>query len=181
MEIKNISERASYAEKPEELSVVIIANTDKSKITNVLMILVLWLVGGAVVVWNYFTMKDEKAKIMTLIWIAFWLYFDYIMLKALMWLWKGREILKFRDGELFYKKDTGGRGWVNSFDLNKIRNVKAKEQKSGGWLKKFGADYWSTDCDSIRFECEDKEIAMGFNLNEKEVSKIVFFLKNYRR
>lgn len=181
MEIKNISERASYVEKENELSLVVVANNDRSKVFNVSLLLTLWLIGGSVVVWNYFGMTDEKTKIMTLVWIAFWLYFTYVMVKALLWLWKGREILKFRNGELFYKKDTSGRGWVSSFPLDKIKNVKAKEQKDGSWLKKFGADYWSTDCDCITFECEEKETAIGYNLNEKEVSKIVFFLKNYRR
>ncbi|HTL81889.1 MAG TPA: hypothetical protein VL651_09310 [Bacteroidia bacterium] len=181
MEIKNISDRASYVEKENELSVVIIANTDKTKITNILLLLALWLAGGIVVAVNYFAVKDEKTKMIMLVWIAFWVYFDYIMLKGLLWTWKGREIFKFRDGEMFYKKDTGGRGWVNSYELEKISNVHAHEEKKPNWLKKLGTDYWSTDCDSIRFDYGDKEIAIGYRLSEKELSKMIFLLKNYRR
>jgi hypothetical protein len=177
-EIKAISPRASYLQKEDEKSLVISAAADKSRSNFIGAILLLWLAGGAYIIYSYFGLTDQKAKIMTLVWIAFWAYFAYIMGKAFMWQRSGREILKVKNGKLYYKHDTGGRGWVQEYPLGEIKNAKINTEKNSGLLKRLGGDYWNTDCDSIRFEYKDKEIAVGYKLNEQESARVLKLLKN---
>lgn len=176
-EIQSISDRASYVRKENYLSIVISAAANRKKAAIISVILGLWLIGGATVVWNYFGLTDPKTKIVVIVWIAFWLYFSYIMGKGLLWQWSGKEIIQVRDGKLFYKKDTGGRGWVMNYQSDQVKNLKEYAKKSTGWIERFGGDYWSTDCDSLSFQYEDKEIAFGYKLTERESDKIQKLLK----
>ena len=176
-QIESISERASFARKENEFSIVISSAPDKKKAYFVGIILLLWLIGGGYIISNYFTLTDQKAKLMTVVWLAFWLYFTYVMGKAFTWQWSGREIIKLREGKLYYKRDTGGRGLVNNFPLKSIKNLKIAQDKSGSWMRQFGGDFWTTDCDSISFESDEKEITFGYKLSEKEKEKILKLLK----
>lgn len=175
--IESISERSSYVRSEGELSIVISSSADKKRAWFVGAILLLWLVGGGFIIANYFTLTDQKAKLMTIVWLAFWLYFTYVMGKAFSWQLSGREIIKVKDEKLFYKRDTSGRGLVNNFPLKSIKNLKAAEDKSGSWIRMFGADFWSIDCDSISFQSDDREIMFGYKLTEKEKEKIIKLLK----
>lgn len=175
--IESISPRASFTRKEDELSIVISSGADQSKAKIVGAILLLWLIGGGVVISSYFTMTDQRSKVMLLVWLAFWLYFTYVMAKAFAWHRKGREILKVRGGKFYYKKDTNGRGWVQEYPLESIKTLQPTEDKSDTWISRFGGDYWSTDCDSLRFQSMGKEIALGFRLTEKERERITKLLR----
>ena len=178
-EIENISPRASVKKSDEELSLVIMAAPDKSKAKYLGILGALWLVGGIYIGYNYFVVKDANTKVVIMVWMAFWFYFSYIILKSFLWQYSGKEIIKIKNGKMFYKKDTGGRGWVQEYNLNEISNIKKYEDKTPSWTKKFGSDVWSTDCDSVSFEYEEKEIAFGYKFSEKESEKIQKLLKAY--
>ncbi|HEU4717885.1 MAG TPA: hypothetical protein VFU15_08620 [Bacteroidia bacterium] len=171
-EIKNISGRASFVKTEAETSIVITSGAENGKKRITGIILLLWIIGGLYVVINLFTIKQNNTMLVVVIWVAFWIYFAYVMGKSWMWLRKGREVMKIRDGKLFYKRDVGGRGWVHEFAVDRIRNLRPAVSKNPAWLKQFGGDYWSTDCDSMVFNYDDREIAFGFRLDEKEMKKI---------
>ena len=175
--IETISPRASFARKEDELRNVITSGADQSKTKIVGAILLLWLIGGGLVISSYFTLTDQRSKVMLLVWLAFWLYFTYVMGKAFNWHRRGREIIKVRNGKIYYKKDVNGRGWVNDYPLESIKTLQPTSDKSDSWIARFGGDYWSTDCDSLRFHSMGKEIAFGFRLTEKERERITKLLK----
>jgi hypothetical protein len=176
-DIQPISDRASFVKKDDELSIVISSSADKSKVKVIGALLALWLAGGIYIISSYFSITDQNTKIMMLVWIAFWAYFTYIMGRAFSWQWRGREIIKVREGKLFYKRDVGGRGWVENYTLAEIRELQSHKDKTPTWVQRFGGDYWSTDCDSFGFKFRDKEVAMGYRLSEKESEKILKLLK----
>lgn len=176
-EIKTISPRASYVEKEDELSIVISSATDRKKARNIGIIMSLWLIGGIAIGINYFRIEDHNTKVFILVWLAFWFYFSYVIGKAFLWQWNGKELIKVRDGKLIYKKDVSGRGFVIDYKIPEMKNIRKYGEKTPGWLKTFGGDYWSVDCDSIAFDYEGKEIPLGYKLNEKEQEQILKLLK----
>ncbi|HLG04428.1 MAG TPA: hypothetical protein VI731_12590 [Bacteroidia bacterium] len=175
-EIKTISPRASFLRNEDELSIVITASADRTKVNAIGAILLLWLAGGAYVIFSMAGIEDQKTKLMMGIWIAFWLFFSYVMAKAFRWQQSGREILKVRDGKLFFKRDVGGRGWVHAYNLRQIRDLKILAGKTPTWIQKIGGDYWSTDADSIGFQYQDQEVVIGYNLTEHESAQILKLL-----
>jgi hypothetical protein len=176
-EIQSISQRASFVKNEKELSIVISSATDRKKARNIGIILFFWLIGGILIGVNYFQLEDKNTKMFILVWMAFWFYFTYVIGKAFLWQRNGKELIKVREGKLIYKKDVSGRGVVLDYPLNEITNMRKYGEKTPEWIKRFGGDYWSVDCDSIAFDYEGKEIPLGYKLNEKEQGTILRLLK----
>ncbi len=175
--IKSISKRASFVENENELSIVISSALDRQKARNIGIILGLWLIGGIVIGVNYFRIDDHNTKLFILVWLAFWCYFSYVIGKAFLWQYNGKELIKVRDGKLIYKKDVSGRGFVLDYEIAEMKDLRKYGEKSPEWIKRFGGDYWSVDCDSIAFDYQGKEIPLGYKLNEFEQGEILKLLK----
>ncbi|MEO5645662.1 MAG: hypothetical protein ABIQ40_10655 [Bacteroidia bacterium] len=176
-EIQSISKRASFVKNEKELSIVISSTENRDKAKNVGIILALWLVGGIIIGISYFKSDDKDTKLFILVYLAFWFYFTYVIGKAFMWQWNGKELIKVRDGKLIYKKDVSGRGMVADYNIADVKNLRNYGEKTPGWIKKIGGDYWSVDCDSIAFDFEGKEIPLGYKLSDKEQGTILRLLK----
>lgn len=168
-----ISDRISVVRNDTGTSVVISSMVNRKKSRAVLAILLLWLVGGVLVIWNFSSIEQDKTKIIVMIWLAFWLYFFYVLFRLWRWKLAGHEIIKIVSGKLKYKKDVKGRGWVMDYDLDKIKKLRPSTTESPGWVKSIGGEFWNTDCDSIRFDYEDKEISIGFQLDSSERTKLI--------
>lgn len=173
-----ISERISYVKDGNNLSLVITANHSKSKTRFLLGVLLLWLLGGGIIIFNFASLSGEQSKVMLLVWLGFWIYFLYIIGKAWRWNKFGNEIIKISDGTLKLKNDVRGRGWVHTFDAAKIKDLKEYGEGQPAWFKQFGGDYWSTDPDTLSFQCEDQLVAFGYQLTEKEKQDILRLLKH---
>jgi hypothetical protein len=168
-----LSDRISVVRNDTGTSVVISSAVNRKKSRAVLAILLLWLIGGVLIIWNFSSIHEDKTKIIVMIWLAFWLYFFYVLFRLYRWKQAGHEILKIVGGKLKYKKDVKGRGWVQDYDLEKIRKLRSSDTETPGWVKNIGGDFWNTDCDSIRFDYEDKEISIGFQLDSAERGKLI--------
>jgi hypothetical protein len=174
-----ISDRISVVKNEAGTSIVIAAVTDKKKNRFVLLLLLLWIVGGVMMIWSFPTLTEDKTKLVVIIWLAFWAYFLYVL--ARLWRWKqhGFEVIKINGASFKYKRDVKGRGWVNEYNLPTMKNVRPSGSESPSWLKNFGGDFWNTDCDSIRFDYEDKEVSLGYQLDAKEVKSLIHVLGEF--
>lgn len=177
-----LSKRASAVAGEKELSLVISASADKRKTNILLLWLLLWTVCGGVMIYNYFGLTEQKAKIMMLVWIAFWIYFELLIMKAWRWKQFGREILKIKDGELRYKKDTHGRGWILKFPVNEVTGFTVLEDKTPQWMKKLGEGYWNTGNEMLVLTfTEDRVLRFGIQLEPEEIKAIRKLLGKYLR
>src|ERR1700692_1461663 len=110
-----IGNRISFLRKPDELSIVISAYSDKKKNRLLLAWIAAWTVGGLIVVVYLFLVHETQLKTMLLVWLCFGFYFEYKAWKAFTWRKYGTEILKIGKGHLFYKRDNRGAGKVQDF------------------------------------------------------------------
>jgi hypothetical protein len=174
-----LSDRISVVRKDDLTSIVISAVASRKKNRFIAGLLILWIVGGAVMVYSFSSLEGDKTKIVVFIWFAFWLYFLYVLFR--LWRWKqyGHEVIKISNGTLKYKKDVKGRGWVNDYKLEHVKKLRESLAETPGWVKNFGGDFWNTDCDSIRFDYEDREIALGHQLEQKEKDKLLAVLGEF--
>jgi hypothetical protein len=174
-----LSDRISVVRKDDLTSIVISSVASKKKNKFIAALLVLWIIGGGIMVYSFSSLDAGKTKIVVIIWFAFWLYFFYVLFR--LWRWKqyGHEVIKISNGTLKYKKDVKGRGWVNDYKLERIQKLRESQTEAPGWVKNFGGDFWNTDCDSIRFNYEDREIALGYQLEAKERDKLLAVLGEF--
>ncbi len=174
-----LSERITVVRKEGDLSVVVSAVANKKKNRFVVALLILWLIGGATMIVSCTSIEEDNTRIVVIIWFAFWIYFLYVLWR--LWRWKqyGHEIFKISNGILKYKNDVNGRGWVNDYKLELIKNLRVSDTQAPGWIKNFGGDFWNTDCDSIRFNYEDREISFGYQLDDSEKEKLIKVFSEY--
>ena len=68
---------------------------------------------------------------------------------------------------------------MNDYKLTAMKNVRPSGSESPNWLKNMGGDFWNTDCDSIRFDFEDKEVSLGYQLSAKEQKSLIHLLSEF--
>lgn len=174
-----LSDRISVMKSDAGTSIVISSMVDRKKSRVVAAILLLWLIGGIVMIWSFPSISEDRTKIIVLIWFAFWIYFLYVLFRLWRWKLHGHEVIKINDGVLKYKKDVKGRGWVLDFALDKVKSLRISDSDTPGWLKNFGGDFWNTDCDSIRLTTDDREFSFGFQLSQPERQKLLKVLSEF--
>jgi hypothetical protein len=168
-----LSDRISVVKNDAGTSIVISSIVNRKKSRTVLGILLLWFFGGIVMIWNFTSIQEDNTKIIVIIWLAFWLYFLYVLFRLYRWKQYGHEVIKIAKSVLKYKKDVKGRGWVHDFELSKIRKLRSSDTENPNWLRNIGGDFWNTDCDSVRFDYEDREVSIGFQLEKSERRKLI--------
>jgi uncharacterized membrane protein len=102
--MKVIGERISILKKEKLLSVVILPTTDKKKLGLLFLWLLAWTVCGIIVFVNYFKLTEQKEKIFILIYLSFWLYFEFNIARTFIWKKFGKEKLWIQDNVLHYQR-----------------------------------------------------------------------------
>lgn len=168
-----LSDRMSVVRNDAGISIVISSHANRKKSRAVLAILLFWIIGGIVMIWNFPSIAEDKTKLIVLIWLAFWVYFFYVLFRLYRWKQYGHEVVKIANNVMKYKKDVKGRGWVQDYALEKVKRMRPSDTVNPNWLRNIGGDFWNTDCDSIRFDYEDREISFGFHLEPAERVKLI--------
>jgi hypothetical protein len=177
--IQLISKRSSVLIKDGVFSLVILPTEDKKKTKLLFLWLLAWTISGVIVIGNYFTITQDKAKLLLIIWIAFWAYFEFKIIRVFMWKRFGKEKLWIKNGLLLYKEDINGRGKTKEFDLNLISNLELIALTNGSIADTFSQTFWVKGGERIQFTCQSKVIKFGMQLADDEAKKIISTLNKY--
>jgi hypothetical protein len=177
--IQLISKRSSVLIKDGVFSLVILPTEDKKKTNLLFLWLLAWTISGVIVIGNYFTITQDKAKLLLIIWIAFWAYFEFKIIRVFMWKRFGKEKLWIKNGLLLYKEDINGRGKTKEFDLNLISNLELIALTNGSIADTFSQTFWVKGGERIQFTCQSKVIKFGMQLADDEAKKIISTLNKY--
>lgn len=130
-----IGKRISIKQKEQELSIVILSTVNKIKRTILFCWFFLWSASGVIVFTQSLLIHDENTKAALIVWMGFWVYFEYKIFKAYMWRRFGMEKIKLRDNKLFYKRDVAGRGKIKVFEYDFIKDfVLLTKMKTHLWM-----------------------------------------------
>ena len=171
--IQLISKRSSVLIKDGVFSLVILPTDDKKKTNLLFLWLLAWTISGVIVIGNYFTITQDKAKLLLIIWIAFWAYFEFKIVRVFMCKRFGKEKLWIKNGLLLYKEDINGRGKTKEFDLNLISNLELITLTNGSIADTFSQTFWVKGGERIQFTCQSKVIKFGMQLADDEAKKII--------
>lgn len=168
-----IGKRISLKKNDNELSIVIVSQSEKSK--NILLFawFFIWTVSGIVVLAQYFAIPDPNTRVMLMVWLAFWMYFEYRIFKAFMWRKYGVEKIKLRDNKFFYKRDVAGKGKVRVYEFDFIKDLRIVEPKENSFADNMNNSYWMVGGEKLAFDYYGKEIKFALQLDESE-SKALF-------
>jgi hypothetical protein len=118
----------------------------------------------------------RNQKIYLAVFIGFWFYFEYKVVKGLLWVVFGKELIKISADTLSLKSSTLSYGKSNRFFYDNIKGLDMVKHER----MSFGFDYenafWRKGTDSIIFEHRGKSISFGRKLNEKDSRLLYRFL-----
>jgi len=110
----------------------------------------------------------RNQKIYLGVFVGFWIYFEYKVVKGLLWITLGKELIKISKDALMIKNSIVSYGKSNSYFFENIKGMGLVEHEK----LSFGFDYenafWRKGTDSIIFDHRVKPVSFGRKLNEKD-------------
>lgn len=176
-----IGERSSILKKNNLFSLVILPTSEKRKVNLMFIWLFLWTVGGFIILVNYFKLTLPSAKLFVIIWLGFWAYFEFKIIRVFLWKRFGKEKLWIRDGTLFYQREISGRGKIKKFDLNLVTDIHLVELSKGNFADVFNQSFWVKGGERLEFAYQYKRVRFGMQLTDAEAKTILKELKQFMR
>ena len=175
--IQVIGKRSSIFIKDNVFSLVILPTAEKKKTNLLFLWLFAWSVSGIIILVNYFKLTNDNAKLMIIIWLGFWAYFEFKIIRVYMWKRFGQEKLWIKNGVLHYQQNINGRGKIKEFDLNLISDWDAIKVEQANIADYFSQTFWVKGGERIEFICQGKLIKFGMQLPDEEATKILAAIK----
>lgn len=175
--IQVIGKRSSILTKDNIFSLVILPTDDKKKTNLLFLWLMGWSVSGIIIFINYFKLTNDSAKMMIIVWMAFWAYFEFKILRVYMWKRFGQEKLWIKNGQLYYQQDINGRGKIKEFDLNLISDWDVINIQEASIADAFSQTFWVKGGERLEFICQGKLVKFGMQLPTEDANKIMMAIK----
>ena len=175
--IQVIGKRSSIFIKDNVFSLVILPTAEKKKTNLLFLWLFAWSVSGIIILVNYFKLTNDNAKLMIIIWLGFWAYFEFKIIRVYMWKRFGQEKLWIKNGILHYQQNINGRGKIKEFDLNLISDWDVIKVEQANIADYFSQTFWVKGGERIEFICQGKLIKLGMQLPDEEATKILTAIK----
>lgn len=170
--MKILGDRISILEKEDVLSIVILSTADKKKLMGLFLWLLAWSVCGVIVLANYFTLADQKAKLFVLIYLSFWTYFEFNIVKVFLWKRSGKEKIWIQAGKLYYQRDISGRGKIKEYDAHLMSKPEIIELSKTSFSDTINQSFWVKGGERLKFESQGKEVRLAMQVSDEEVRVI---------
>lgn len=143
--------------------------------------LALWSVCGALVLTQLFITNESNTKIICIIYMGFWTYFELLILKIYRWRRSGKEQIDIYSDKVIINRITAKRGIPVEYLKGEIKNVRInKEQKQSIFAKLLFDEYWNMGSESVLFDYNGKQLGIGLQLDDQEIKYLLKQLQNNR-
>jgi hypothetical protein len=175
--IKQIGERISISKKDDSTSIIIYP--EKSKINQTILFIwfILWTAGGVIMLIGRQLGYYSAPKTYVLVWMAFWLYFEYVTAYALIWRSFGFERILIKNNKLYLKNEIRGKGKLKIFDIEFIKDLQLVPIDERSFAKVMSDSYWMPGGERLYFWYQGKQIRFGQQLKENDAKELLKFLK----
>jgi hypothetical protein len=168
-----ISERISILKKEGLLSIVILPTTDKKKLALMFFWLLAWTVCGIIVIANYFNVQSRDAKLFIIVYLSFWAYFEFSILRAYIWKRFGREKLWISKGILHYQREIYSKGKVREYNLDLVSPVSLIEIRPNSFFDSLSQSFWVKGGERLEFSAMAKTHRLGMQLKDEEARTVM--------
>lgn len=166
--MKVISERISILKKEKVLSIVILPGVDKKRLAIMFFWLAAWTVCGTIVLVNYFKESNPDLKLFMLVYLSFWVYFEFSIIRAFIWKRSGKEKLWIREGILHYQRELNGRGKIEEYNLDLIDKLQILELKNTRLADTLNQSFWVKGGERLEFTSQSKKVRLGMQISDEE-------------
>jgi hypothetical protein len=109
----------------------------------------------------------DNLVIYGIVFLGFWLYFEYKTVKSLMWYRFGKELLKIDNEGLWIKKSILTYGKSTRYFFENIKDFHQRKQEQTSFGIFFENAFWSLGIDALEFKYQRKTINLGRRLDDK--------------
>lgn len=175
-----IGNRISILEKEGKLSIVIFSYRRKMKNIFLIAWIIAFTLCGLLVLPEFKYAQENDRKIFWAVFIAFWVYFEILVLKALLWRLRGKEKIIITKDVVKIMKFVTGLERFKEYRLDQISNWK-KILNDNGLISSYENAYWFVGGECIGFDYYGRDIRFGNQLDDEEakalIGKIKYFVK----
>ena len=137
-----------------------------------------WSLAGVYVLSQFFVNPDiEEFKTFLIVWIVFWLYFEYKTVYALRWRKSGKEIIEIKDNKLSITNLIGERGIPRVCLLDHIKNIRLIEENPNNFFASMNKSYWVVSGETITLDYQGKQVNFAMQLDPREAAELCKMLK----
>jgi len=134
---------------------------------------VLWTLCGVYIASQlFFSSLPREEKLILLVYIVFWAYFEYKSVHAFLWRKYGEERIRIADGELYYKKDIRGYGKATRFFIDNIKSLREITIEKNTYSSVYFRSFWVIGGERLEFSYQGKTIRFAMQLDDKEVKTL---------
>lgn len=178
--------RSIIKEKYDGIEVIVPSKKEFSKI----LLLPLWLLGwfagelfvGAAFVHAFLDMMihrtgiavEPMAVVFILLWLAFWTAGGIFIIKSLLIMFFGRQILKFSPYEISITDKIAWFGKARIYEMTQVRDFHISQRHEPKDDRKH-----PVKSDILFFSYEDEKIEFGIGMKKEEMESLIELLKKY--
>lgn len=166
MSIKLLSEKVSYSSDPGRLQILILGKIERWKESLLLGWLLAWFFCGGVVISEYLKTDDRDLKMIFVIFLVFWAYYLWRVLRVFIFRRGGNELIKVEDGVLTLKKSFYTYGKSRIFNLNQITEFQKIELKKTSIGYTYENGWWVLGGEKLSFKYHGTYVKFAMQIEE---------------
>ena len=142
-----------------------------------LLWIICWTACGIWIMSHYRWAQSENEKLFLIVYLSFWLYFEWSITRVYLWKRFGNERLWIKNGRLFYSQKLLKPGRISSWPLNTLGECEAIEYKNHGFNESISQSFWMMGHPRIQISVPGRTLRLGYQLKPNDVSSVI---KQYR-
>ena len=177
----SLSARITINDQNDELNITIESLKNNTKTFLMLLWLLSFTACGFVAIQELIIAPDRDHKLFWFVFVSFWAYFEYSVLKALLWRFRGKEIIRFTKTELHLRKDIWGFEKAAQFDTESITDWHTIIETPQSIRAAYENAYWYCGGEKIAFKYLAKEYRFATQLSPEDAARLVSKLKFFHQ
>jgi hypothetical protein len=170
------SDRISLNKKPEYLEIVINGSVPSQQ----KMILIAWLIawtGSGIYVFSQMFSQKGDTLIFMIVWMFFWLYFEYRIAKAWLWRSYGKEVMQIRKNEIKLLIDVPLGKKEVTFSTDGLSGWHNLEKDKSAFVRNFYSAFWNIGGETIGFFHKTKLHVFARQISETDADALLSIIK----
>lgn len=168
-----MTKRINISKKENTIEIEIKALKENAKQKMLLVWIVLFSLCGFAILSQFFYDYDKYTKLFFVIYLAFWLFFEFKVIYAYRWRNAGLEKIIVNKAEITLIKEIGKRGITQTIKINEISNLRCYEPDEPSFIKSINLSYWNINKYSLAFDFENKPVPFAIDLDKNEATKLL--------
>lgn len=173
MALIHINPNISIKHSPDIWSLVIKPHITVWQRRILLLWILCWTACGIWVMTQYTRIQNQNEKLFIIMYLSFWLYFEWSMLRVYLWKRFGKEGLWIKDGQLFYNQVRLKSNSIQSWPLQSLGSCEAVTYNPNGFNEIISQSFWMKGHPRIQISCPGKRLCFGFQLDVKTTQALI--------